>query len=76
MLNHLKVRDALTLIPEPDNPHGLEAVAVYVENDKFGSIPANRNSMIATMLFFGHADTFETPGASRASLTLGLTLKL
>lgn len=62
--------------PESGNPHGLEAIAIYVENDKFGNIPADRNSMIAAMLFFGHADIFETPEASHASLTLGLTLKL
>ena len=43
---------------EPDNPHDPEAVAIYYDDIKIGYIPAAKNSLFFTLLYYGH-DVFE-----------------
>ncbi len=59
VLGDLKVGDSLDLVPEFDNPHDSNAVAIYSGRSKLGFVPGEHNESIAQMLFFGHADVFE-----------------
>lgn len=49
----------LDLVPEFDNPHDHEAVALYIEGIKIGYIPAKINEFFSTLAYFGHGDAFE-----------------
>ena len=60
MLSSLKPGEStLTLVPEPDNPHDPDAVAIYFGNHKLGFVPGSENALISLMCHYGHADVFE-----------------
>ncbi|MFD1672346.1 HIRAN domain-containing protein [Agrilactobacillus yilanensis] len=50
----------VTLAAEPDNPYDPEAVAIYYKDYKLGYVPKDRNSLLSTILYFGHQNLFET----------------
>ena len=58
-LGSLKPGKKLDLVPEPDNPHDPEAVAIYYEKTKLGYVPADENTLVFIMSFYGHADAFD-----------------
>lgn len=58
-LEQLKAGARLDLVPEFDNPHDPNAIAIYYEGFKLGFVPQDCNEQLATMLFFGHGDAFE-----------------
>ena len=59
VLSELKAGDRLELVPEPDNPHDPEAVAIYRGSAKLGFVPQEENGFLALMLHFGHRGDFE-----------------
>lgn len=59
VLNELKAGSTVELVGERTNPHDPDAVAIYAHGNKLGYVPADENTMISTMLFYGHEDTFE-----------------
>ncbi len=59
VLNELRAGDRLELVPEPDNPHDAEAVAIYRGSIKLGFVPAEHNATLSLMLHYGHAAAFE-----------------
>lgn len=59
VLNELRAGDCLQLVPEPDNPHDADAVAIYHGSTKLGFVPAEHNGTLALMLHYGHAAAFE-----------------
>lgn len=59
VIAQLKLGQSVTLVGEPDNPHDPDAVAIYYQDKKLGYIPAAKNEMFSTFLYFGHEDLFE-----------------
>ena len=59
VLNELKVGSTLDIVPEFDNPHDPNAIALYFNNMKLGHIPRYINEPIAQMAYFGHTGAFE-----------------
>lgn len=59
VLDQLKAGMLLDLVPEPDNPHDPNAVALYFHGTKLGFVPASQNELMALMFHFGHDDVFE-----------------
>ena len=59
VLGELKPGTRLDLVPERDNPHDPNAVALFFKDTMLGYVPADCNELIARMMFFGHADLFE-----------------
>ena len=58
-LDELRPGMTLSLVPEPDNPHDPEAVAIYFGQTKLGFVPADENGLIALMLHYGHGAILE-----------------
>lgn len=58
-LNDLRTGDNLQLVPEPDNPHDPNAVAIYHGQTKLGFVPAEHNEELSLMLYYGHGSAFE-----------------
>lgn len=48
-----------TLSPSSTTPHDPEAIALYIDGVKIGYVPADKNGLISTLAFFGHAGVFE-----------------
>ena len=46
-------------MPERDNPHDPDAVALYFEGAKIGFVPRGENGVMAVMDYYGHRDVFE-----------------
>lgn len=59
VISKLKTGNKLKLRAEPDNPHDPHAVALYRGSKKLGYVPANKNEMLAAMLYYGHKNVFE-----------------
>ena len=59
VINELKVGDVLSLVPERDNPHDSNAMAVYFGKVKLGYVPRDCNEPLSVMSFYGHANAFE-----------------
>ncbi|MDO4437305.1 MAG: HIRAN domain-containing protein [Coriobacteriaceae bacterium] len=59
VLSELKAGDALDLVPEPDNPHDSEAIAIKCKGVKLGYVPSDMNAPLAVMMHYGHASVFE-----------------
>lgn len=55
----LTVGTMLRLVPEPDNPHDPEAIAIYFEDTMIGYVPSSENSLLALLAFYGHEGIFE-----------------
>ncbi len=59
VLSELKPGQALELVPEPENPHDANAIAIGFKGAKLGYIPASENELISVMCFYGHKGAFE-----------------
>lgn len=59
VLSQLKAGDTLELVPEPDNPHDPEAVAIKFNGTMLGYVPGDQNGALSVMMHFGHTDVFE-----------------
>ena len=59
VLRKLKAGKKLKLVPEFDNPHDSEAVAIYCKKAHLGYVPQEASGWLPAMLYFGHADAFE-----------------
>ena len=59
VLSKLSPGCQLDLVPEFDNPHDPEAIALYIDGVKIGYVPADKNGLISTLAFFGHTSVFE-----------------
>lgn len=59
VLDNLKVGKKLKLVPEFDNPHDSEAVAIYWKKAHLGYVPQEASGWLPAMLYFGHSDAFE-----------------
>lgn len=59
VLSKLSPGCQLDLVPEFDNPHDPEAIALNIDGVKIGYVPADKNGLISTLAFFGHTDVFE-----------------
>ena len=59
VLTELKPGERPTLVPEPDNPHDPNALAIYRGSVKLGFVPRADNELPALLAFYGHADVFE-----------------
>lgn len=55
----MKVGDTLRLCAETDNPHDSDAVALYYGSTKLGYVPADKNELLAQLMYFGHGDIVE-----------------
>jgi hypothetical protein len=60
VIDELKLGTVVTLASEPDNPHDPNAVAIYLKDNKLGYVPKEKNAQLSSLLYFGHADVFET----------------
>lgn len=59
VLSKLKVGKKLDLVPEFDNPHDSDAVALYRKGVHLGYVPQSKSGWLAPMMRFGHGDAFE-----------------
>ena len=59
VIEYLKLGAPVSLRSEPENPHDPDAVAVYYEDTKLGYVPAEKNSYVSSLLYFGHGDIIE-----------------
>lgn len=59
VLGALRAGAPLELVPEPDNPHDSEAIALRYHGTKIGYVPADENAVLSVMCFYGHAAAFE-----------------
>lgn len=60
VLKYIEVGDQLDLVREADNPYDPQAIAIYFKGTKLGYVPATENDLFSMMMFYGHADVFET----------------
>lgn len=59
VIEELTLGQNVDLIKEINNPYDEKAVAIYYKGKKLGYIPASHNSIISTLLYYGHGDIFE-----------------
>ncbi len=59
VLGELTAGMELDLVPEFDNPHDPNAIAIRYGGAKLGYVPADLNEVLATLMFYGHGDVFE-----------------
>ena len=59
VLDQLKVGAKLEMVPERDNPHDPEAVALYFADVMLGYVPRDDNGLISLLAYYGHSDVFE-----------------
>ncbi len=59
VIDELKMGQPVTMVREINNPYDEKAVAIFYKDKKLGYIPESHNSMISTMLYYGHDDIFE-----------------
>lgn len=59
VIDELTLGQKVKLVCEPDNPYDPEAVAVYYKKAKLGYVPKDRNSLLSTLLYFGHEEIFD-----------------
>lgn len=53
VLGKLKAGDTLELVPERDNPHDAEAIAVKFRGTMLGYVPADSVGPLSTLFFYG-----------------------
>ncbi len=58
-LAELKAGHTLSLVPEFDNPHDPNAIALYHGNLKLGFIPRFENELMAQLMYYGHTNVFQ-----------------
>lgn len=59
VIDELTLGQKVDMVREVNNPHDEKAVAIFYKDKKIGYIPANHNSFISTLLYYGHGDIFE-----------------
>lgn len=59
VLGGMKVGDSIALVPEPDNPYDPQAVALRFAGTMIGYVPRDKNALVATFAYYGHAGAFE-----------------
>lgn len=59
VIDELKLGQSVDLVKEIRNPYDEKAVAIYYKGKKLGYIPSSHNSIISTLLYYGHGDIFE-----------------
>lgn len=59
VIGELTLGQSVDLVKEDGNPYDEQAVAIYYQGKKLGYIPSSHNSMISTLLYYGHGDIFE-----------------
>lgn len=59
VIQELTLGQTVDLVKEDNNPYDEQAVAIYYKDKKLGYIPSSHNSMISTLLYYGHGDIFE-----------------
>ena len=59
VLDKMKCGDTLELLPEFDNPHDGDAVALAWQGVVLGYIPSDSNALPAQLLRFGHSSVLE-----------------
>ncbi|WP_071130296.1 HIRAN domain-containing protein [Enterococcus timonensis] len=57
--NELEIGSPLQLQIETSNPFDQEAVAIYFHDKKIGYVPAQKNSWLFSLLFFGYGEFLE-----------------
>ncbi len=65
VIDQLVLGTPVSLVSEPDNPYDPEAVAIYLERTKLGYIPKDKDSCIASLIYFGHGEIIEAKISSR-----------
>ncbi|MDR1605791.1 MAG: HIRAN domain-containing protein [Streptococcaceae bacterium] len=60
VIDQLILGQQVQLVAEPDNPHDPEAVAIYFQDKKLGYVPAVKNGLLSTLLYYGHGSIFES----------------
>lgn len=56
VIKELELVQEVELAHEINNPYDPQAVAVLYKGKKIGYVPANKNDMLATLIYFGHQD--------------------
>jgi hypothetical protein len=59
VIDQLKPGTPVKLKSEPENPHDPDAVAIYFEDAKLGYVPQAKNSIVSSLLYFGHDGILE-----------------
>ena len=59
VIDELTLGQSVDLVREFNNPYDEKAVAIYYKGKKLGYIPSSHNSIISTLLYYGHGDIFE-----------------
>lgn len=59
VIHDIQVGDGLQLVPEPQNPHDPNAVALVWRDTKLGYVPRALNELPAQLLRFGHTHVLE-----------------
>ena len=59
VLDQLKAGTKIAIVPESDNPHDPEAVALHFGETHLGYVPRIKNELLSLMCYYGHADAFE-----------------
>lgn len=59
VIDELKLGQPVEMVKEENNPYDEKAVAILYKGKKLGYIPSSHNSVISTLLYYGHGDIFE-----------------
>lgn len=59
VIDELTLGQTVQMVKELNNPYDEKAVAIYYKGKKLGYIPESHNSIISTLLYYGHGDIFE-----------------
>ena len=54
LLSELRAGDRLEVVPEPDNPHDPNCLAICLGQRKIGYVPKAHNSLPALLMYYGH----------------------
>lgn len=59
VINELQHGTVVDLLAEPTNMHDPDAVAIFYQGTKLGYIPSAKNSLISSLIYYGHGDILE-----------------
>lgn len=59
VIEDLKLGQLVQLVKEEGNPHDANAIAIFYKEHKIGYVPANKNDLLGTLLYYGHGDILE-----------------
>lgn len=59
VFDKLKVGTPLQLVPERDNPHDANAMALTIDDTMIGYVPRDQNALASLLDYYGHNDVFE-----------------